>query len=72
MTTFDLPEVDEVLELPGGALHGFIRAGVLAVVDIGCRRVVTAEAVLAFVPQPRRQEVRARLDDVELRRGGAA
>jgi hypothetical protein len=26
--------------------------------------------VLAFVPQKRRQEVRARLDAVELRRGG--
>ena len=70
MTCFDLPEVDEVLALPNGALHGFIRAGLLAVVDIGCRRLVTGDAVLAFVPQPRRQEVRARLDDIRCRRGG--
>ena len=70
MTTFDLPEVDEVLELPSGALHSFIQAGLLAVVDIGCRRLVTGDAVLAFVPEKRRGEVRLRLDAVELRRGG--
>ena len=71
MTCFDIAEVDEVLELPGGALDACIRAGLLAVIDIGCRRLVTADAVLAFVPQPRRDEVRARLDDIERRRGGS-
>jgi hypothetical protein len=70
MTCFDIAEVGEVLEMPGDALHACIRAGVLPVVDIGCRRLVTGDAVLAFVPEKRREEVRARLDDVELRRGG--
>ena len=70
MTCFDITEVGEVLDLPSGALHGFIRAGLLAVTEVGCRRLVTGDAVLAFVPEKRRQEVRARLDDVELRRGG--
>jgi hypothetical protein len=70
MMTYTIAEVGEVLEMPSGALHGFIQAGLLAVTEVGCRRLVTGDAVLAFVPQKRRDEVRARLDDVELRRGG--
>jgi hypothetical protein len=70
MMTYTIAEVGEVLEMPSDALHGCIRAGLLAVIDIGCRRLVTAGAVLAFVPERRRVEVRARLDDIELRRGG--
>jgi hypothetical protein len=70
MTCFDVAEVGEVLEMPSGALQACIQAGLLAVVDIGCRRLVTAGAVLAFVPEKKRQEVRVRLDDVERRRGG--
>ena len=69
MTCFDVGEVSEVLEMPSGALHGCIQAGLLAVVDIGCRRLVTGDAVLAFVPEKRRLEVGARLDDVARRRG---
>ena len=68
MTCFDIAEVGEALVMPRDALDGFIRAGVLAVVEVGCRRLVEAEAVLASVPEPRRQEVRDRLDAIELRR----
>ena len=42
MTCFDLLEVGEVLELPSGALRAFIFAGLLPVIDIGCRRLVAA------------------------------
>ena len=67
---FAIAEVGEVLEMPSGALQACIRGGALPVVDIGCRQLVTAGAVLAFVPEKKRQEVRARLDAIELRRGG--
>ena len=67
---FDIAEVAEVLELPNGALHGFIQAGLLPVTEVGCRCLVAAGAVLALVPEKRRQEVRDRLDAIELRRGG--
>ena len=70
MKCFDLPEVDEVLDLPGAALDGLIQSGILPVVELGCRRLVEAEAVLAFVPETTRPATRARLDAIELRRGG--
>jgi hypothetical protein len=70
MTCFDIAEVGEALDVPSGALQACIRAGVLAVVEVACRVLVADGAVLAFVPEQKRQEVRARLDDIERRRGG--
>ena len=67
---FDVAEVCEVLEIPADAVQACIRAGLLPVVEVGCRQLVTAGAVLAFVPERRRPEVRRRLDAVESRRGG--
>ena len=67
---FDVDEIAEALEIGRDAVLACIRGGALPVVDIGCRRLVTAGAVLAFVPERRRVEVRARLDGVERRRGG--
>lgn len=67
---FDVAEVAEALEIPTDALQACIRAQLLPVVDIGCRRLVTAGAVLAFVPEPKRAELVGRLDDIERRRGG--
>ena len=70
MTTFDIAEVAMALELPCEAVQACIRCGVLPATDVGCRQLLAADAIVAFVPQPRRQEVRARLDAVERRRGG--
>jgi len=67
---FDVAEVAEALEIPADALQACIRAGLLPVVEVGCRRLVTAGAVLAFVPERKRPEARQRLDDIERRRGG--
>ena len=67
---FDVAEVAEALDVPREALDACIRAGALATFELGCRRLVTAGAVMAFVPEKKRQEVRARLDAVERRRGG--
>jgi len=69
---FTVGEAGEALDMRPDAVQACIRAGVLAVVDIGCRRLVTAGALLAFVPEKKRGEVRARLDDIERRRGGRA
>ena len=70
MRTFDVAEVGEALSMPSGALEACIRGGVLPVLYIGYRRLVTAEAVLAFVPERKRQELRVRLGGIERRRGG--
>jgi hypothetical protein len=67
---FDVAEVGEVLEMPSGALRAFIFAGLLPVVEVGCRRLVTAGAIVAVVPELQRQDMRSRLDDIENRRGG--
>ena len=66
---FDVVEVAEALDVPREALHACIQAGALATFELGCRRLVTAGAVMAFVPEKKRQEVLARLDEIELRRG---
>ena len=66
---FELAEIAEVLDMPGGAVDGLIRAGLLPVVELGQRRLVAAEAVLAFTPEQRRAEVLEALDAVERRRG---
>ena len=70
MTTFDIAEVAMALELPCEAVQACIRCGVLPATDVGCRQLLAAGAIVAFVPQPRRDEVRARLDDIRCRRGG--
>jgi hypothetical protein len=67
---FDVAEVGEVLEIPADALQACIRAQLLPVVEVGCRRLLTAGAILAFVPERRRVEVSARLDAIARRRGG--
>ena len=66
---FDVVEVAEAVGVPREALDACIRAGALATFELGCRRLVTAGAVMAFVPEKKRQEVLARLDEIELRRG---
>ncbi len=60
----------EVLDVNSEALDALLRAGVLAVVDISCRRLVTTEAILAHFPAPTRGEVRAKLEAIERRRAG--